>query len=258
MNSIDAKHLYTRDYFLRQVDGHHEFAAFRGEEVQLFERHRRNLQLLEMAPHHRFLDVGCGRGELVLCHAARGGNATGIDFSDDAIALARHKARELGVGCEFIVGSFTALSMTRRYDRILASEFIEHVSADEGAQFFRMARTLLTPGGRLIVYTYPNVLQRSFGYPLSRWLVRLATGEKLPRVQPDAVDEHHRLFHLNEQSYYSLRATARKAGFSRVRTFYDASQPPPRTRWGKWFRTVAHRGPLRHLFLTHLVCCAEA
>lgn len=258
MNSADAKHLYTREYFLRQVDGHREFASFRGDPDQLFERYRRNIELLELQPNHRFLDIGCGRGELVLYHARRGGSATGIDFSTDAIELARGKARELGVTCELIVGSFSSLSKSHTYDRILASEFIEHISADEGREFFKLTRHLLSPGGRLLVHTHPNILQRRYGYPLQRWLTRLTTGERLPARQPDTTSEHFRLYHLNEQSHHSLRAAARQAGFKRVRVFYDTALPPPRTSWGSAFRLLAHRGPLRHLFLNDLVCCAEA
>ncbi len=257
MNSSDTQHLYTRDYFLRQVDGFKEFSSFAGKFEQLFERHQRNYLLLGLDPHHRFLDVGCGRGELVLAHAHAGGRATGIDFSADAVNLARQKAIDLGLACEFLVGSFAELPTNRTFDRILASEFIEHVSAAEGQAFFNLAHRLLAPGGKLLVYTYPNRLQRKIGYPLSRWLVRISTGEKLPRIQPDAVGDHHRLYHLNEQSHESLRASARRAGFKRVRVFYDADRPPPRTLWGRVFAKFALRGPLRHLFLTHIVCCAE-
>lgn len=257
MNSADARHLYTREYFLHQVDGYREFADFRGEASQLFERHRRNLDLIALRPAHRFLDVGCGRGELVLHHARTGGDATGVDFSADAIELARQKARELGLSCTLLNASFDQVPTERAFDRILASEFIEHISPAEGRAFFKLARRLLQPDGRLVVYTYPNTLQRRIGYPLQRALVRLATGERLPAVQPDATSEHYRLYHLNEQSYGSLRRTARAAGFRQVRVFYDVSSPPPRTRLGVLARAVAHRGPLRHLFLNHLVCLAE-
>lgn len=257
MNSSDTRHLYKRKYFLQQVDGFREFASFRGDAGELFERHRRNLSLLEMRPEHRFLDIGCGRGELVVHHAVQGGDATGIDFSSDAIALAREKAAELGVTCCLLEGSFSDLPVNRRYDRILASEFIEHISLDEARRFFSLVRQLLAPGGRLLVYTYPNVLQRRVGYPMQRRLLRWVSGEELPAIQPDAASDHYRLFHLNEQTYFSLRRLARRAGFRKVRVFYDHALPPPRSCYGRWFRAVTHRGLLRHYFLNDLTCLVD-
>jgi ubiquinone/menaquinone biosynthesis C-methylase UbiE len=257
MKSSDTQHLYTRDYFLQQVDGFREFTAFRGDIAELFARHRRNLELLGLQPAHRFLDIGCGRGELVIHHASRGGDATGIDYAADAIALARQKAQELGVTCRLLTGSFAELPADRTYDRILASEFIEHLSAEEGQRFFHLARRLLAPGGRLLVFTYPNVLQRRIGYPLERRLLRLATGAQWPLVPPDATSEHYRLYHLNEQTYFSLRRLARRTGFSRVRVFYDQAPSAARTLAGRLFRLVAHHGPLRHCFLKNLTCVVE-
>jgi ubiquinone/menaquinone biosynthesis C-methylase UbiE len=257
MNSADTQFAYTDDYFLKQVDGFAEFADFIADPSQLFPRYRRNRELLGLEPIHTFLDIGCGRGEQVMTHSKLGGPATGIDYSGSAIQIARAKAAQLGLRCEFIEGSFESLDGSHRYDRIMASEFIEHISAKEGARFFFLALQLLNPGGRLLVYTHPNVLQRRVGYKLQRFLYQLATGKRMPAVQPDTTSEHYLLYHLNEQSFRSLRSLARGAGFRRVRLGYDTCFPPPKSHLGRLFRLFTHHTPLRHFFLTDLVCIAE-
>lgn len=257
MHSRDTRHAYSRDYFLKQVDGATEYSDFSAKPEQLFHRYARNRQMLGLQPEHRFLDVGCGRGELVMVHAAQGGQATGIDYAPEAIAIARAKAGELGITCEFIEGSFELLDRTRRYDRILASELIEHISVCEGELFFRLAWELLAPGGRLLVYSYPNVLQRRVGYKIQRWLYMIATGRPMPAVQPDTTGEHYRLYHLNEQTHRSLRRLALRGGFKKTTIGYDPVPVEARTRAGRLFKLISQRGPLRHFFTTDLFCLAE-
>ena len=257
MNSLQSKHLYHRDYFTRQVDGHAEFAGFKGQFEQLHERYRRNLKLLEVGPGDRLLDVGCGRGEVVIYHSQRGGVAVGIDYSAEAIALAQNKAAELSINCDFRTGSFAEMPVEPGFDRILASEFIEHISPDEAQLFWNLAHRALKPGGRLLVYTYPNTLQRRIGYPILRRLIRLFTGKKLPVLQPDMQNEHYNLYHLNEQCHRQLARSAKQAGFSDVRVFYDMPFNRPRTAAGRLFQLVAFRGPWKHWFLNNLVCIAR-
>src|SRR5512135_1194443 len=100
--SKDVKHLYTKEYFLENATGHNEFVAFQGKYEQLIDKFRMILQILDIKAEDSMLDIGCGRGELVIYHALQGGRSTGVDFSEEAINLAVSKARELGADCYFI------------------------------------------------------------------------------------------------------------------------------------------------------------
>jgi len=257
MNSLQSKNLYHRDYFTQQVDGHADFAGFKGGFAQLHYRYQRNVELLHLRPEHRLLEIGCGRGEVVIFHSLRGGVATGLDYAEDAIALARGKAEELGVACDFRTASFSEMPVQSGFDRILASEFIEHISATEASLFWELAHRALKPGGRLLVYTYPNTLQRRIGYPIQRILVFLLTGKKLPRLQTDMANEHYQRYHLNEQSLSRLKSAAARAGFLNIKVFYDMTAGRPRTAAGRLFQKLAHRGPWRHWFLNDLICVAQ-
>src|SRR6516225_7944239 len=55
------------------------------------------------------LDAGCGTGEHALFLASRGHKITGIDFVEEAIRRAKHKAAERNLPVEFLVQDVTKL-----------------------------------------------------------------------------------------------------------------------------------------------------
>jgi 2-polyprenyl-3-methyl-5-hydroxy-6-metoxy-1,4-benzoquinol methylase len=206
---------YTRAHFLSKVEGHEKYWS-----DELDETFKRNLGILRLAPGERFLDVGCGRGEVVVEASRVGAMASGIDYSPDAISLAVGRAQRLVVRCSFEVRSFEQMDV--RYDAILASEFVEHISPNEEERFFKLAYEHLAPGGRLLVHTYPNRLAHQF-YELRR---KFRGG---PRRVPDPS-------HINEQTLFELKSYAKKAGFI-GRAWYSYVGD-----------TWIHRSPLGHLF----------
>lgn len=252
MKSSDVKALYDATYFLSAVDGHDQFDRFDGSAHSLFHRYARNLEFLDLRAEHSLLDVGCGRGELCIYHALRGGVATGVDFSREAVAIAREKASALCCDAKFVNASFEdAPAIVGGYDRIIASEFIEHISKEEGKRFFEVARGLLSPDGLLVVHTMPNTLQRTYGYPLQRaWSV--LKRNPLPKKQADTDSEHYRSYHLNEQSYFSLMKLAREGGFDRISVSYDHGQTRSSSLIRRAGQMFVNSSPLRHIFCNHL------
>lgn len=256
VKSTDVKAIYDGDYFLKSVDGFREFSGFDGSFGSLFPRYQRNIRLLDLQPEHRLLEIGCGRGEICIFHALRGGKSKGVDYSADAIKLAHEKAASLNAAVEFVESSFDGLHETPgTYDRILASEFIEHISAEEGERFFQTAFSMLKPGGKLLVFTMPNTLQRRYGYPIQRILAALR-GRRLPRQQEDTTSEHYRLYHLNEQNYFSLRKLATQAGFNQIVIGYDSGNDQPQPGLKRIARAIIRKTPLRHILLSNLYLLA--
>lgn len=258
MKSTDVKEIYNGDYFLQAVDGYKEFSGFDGKFNSLFPRYQRNIELLDLRPEHHLLEIGCGRGEVCIFHALKGGVAKGVDYSIDAIRLAREKAASLNARVEFVESSFDGLEESpETYDRILASEFIEHISAEEGARFFQSAFTMLKPGGKLLIYTMPNTLQRRYGYPILRLWAALH-GISLPKQQEDTASEHYKLFHLNEQNYFSLKTFAHQAGFKKFAVGYDdGAALPGQSKLKKIIRGLIKLTPLRHILFCNLYLLAE-
>jgi len=253
IRSLDVINIYDSNYFLNTVDGYVEFNDFNGEFSRLFRRYQMNINLIDLTTTDKYLEFGCGRGEIVIYHTLRGGYGVGVDFSSDAIQLARQKAQELGCNCRFINCSFADVPEEEVFDKIIASEFIEHISVDEGRAFLRKAYNLLKPGGKLLIYTHPNTLQRRYGYNLLR-IYKLIFGRKLlPKHQPDTTGEHYLSYHLNEQNYITLNKLLKESPFEKYKILYTDDNFSDKGLIGKIIKGMA----LRHLFCTGLTVVAE-
>ena len=108
------------------------------------------LELLELAPGHRFLDVGCGTGEEVVAvsgYVADTGMSVGVDRSQSMVQEGR--SRHGAVGC-FLAGDAVALPLRDAvFAAVRAERTLQHVSAPARA-ITEMAR-VLAPGGSMVV-----------------------------------------------------------------------------------------------------------
>jgi 2-polyprenyl-3-methyl-5-hydroxy-6-metoxy-1,4-benzoquinol methylase len=95
------------------------------------------------------LDVGCGTGENALELARRGIEVLGIDAAPRAIGKAIEKARERGLGAEFLLADALALGNLRRRFRTVIDSGLFHVFDDgERPVFAASLASVLEPGGR--------------------------------------------------------------------------------------------------------------
>lgn len=98
------------------------------------------------------LELGCGPGYVLGYLKALGfSNVDGIDLSSEQIAI----ARELGHRAEVADAHDFLAAHPRKYDAILAFDFIEHFRNEELQRLTSGFRNALTPNGRLILQT-PN------------------------------------------------------------------------------------------------------
>jgi SAM-dependent methyltransferase len=96
------------------------------------------------------LDIGCGSGELVHDMAKLGVRATGIDFAQEIIGIARKTAKH--PSANFILGSIFDFDFGKtKYDVISANGFIEYISYAQLIKFLKISHGLLSPGGSLVV-----------------------------------------------------------------------------------------------------------
>ena len=86
MKRVDPK-VYTKDYYLNDCSGYKEFKQSFGKTLEL--RFLEMIKYFDIKANTRVLDIGCGRGEMVFYAAGKGAEAVGIDYSKDAIALAK-------------------------------------------------------------------------------------------------------------------------------------------------------------------------
>lgn len=95
-------------------------------------------------PGGRFLDFGCGSGDVVAFARFVGWKAEGIEISAAAVAAGRR------AGLDLTHGSVEALeAVPGRYDYVFSSHCVEHIP--DAARVFRAFHRALKPGGCLAV-----------------------------------------------------------------------------------------------------------
>jgi cyclopropane fatty-acyl-phospholipid synthase-like methyltransferase len=239
---------YTHDYYVNCCDGYTEFIETRGE--RLPRRLQLALQLAEVRPGMQVLDIGCGRGELLMHVARSGAPAWGIDYATAAVELAQEALMQIDLPVPVQVVQSSALQLPfpdASIDRIFMLDVVEHLLPSELTQTLRECRRVLKAGGKLIVHTMPNLWYYHFGYPLYRGVQRLR-GVHLPRNPRERWAYHH--VHVNEQTPISLFRTINATGFQ-TQVWLQTSQNydyenSAIVRWGMNFLTSVR--PFRWVF----------
>ena len=103
------------------------------------------------------LDAGCGTGDTALFLAGRGCQVTGIDFLEEPIRRAKHKAAERGLSVTFLVkDALTLKDWSERFDNVIDSGLF-HVLSDEGRRrYVEGLATVLKRGGRLFLMCFSD------------------------------------------------------------------------------------------------------
>lgn len=210
--------LYDRDYYLSdRVEGWEHFRDARG--LSAIKQHE--LGLLGIAPGHRLLDAGCGRGELLLAAADRGAGVAGIDYSQAAVKIAGETLSSVE-GADVRHGDVTALPWPdASFDRVLLADVIEHLDRDQMRPAARELHRVLRPGGRALVHTAPNRLftdyVRRVAHPV---LGALGHGEAA-RGMDFWIQDTRDHGHVNEMTLHGMRRALRSGGFAEVRAWID-------------------------------------
>ncbi|CAA7614394.1 class I SAM-dependent methyltransferase [Magnetospirillum sp. SS-4] len=144
----------TRNYFRAAADDWQAKATgYSGRYSLIDDRNRAALAVAgSMTGTRRFLDVGCGTGQLVIAAARNGLLAEGIDFADEMIGQCEINRQEADVTATFSAGSvFETEFEDSAYDIISAQGLIEYFSPEQMTDFFRRCHRMLKPGGALAV-----------------------------------------------------------------------------------------------------------
>ncbi|MDA8130520.1 MAG: class I SAM-dependent methyltransferase [Elusimicrobia bacterium] len=224
--------LYDREYFLSNCGGFREFLDSRG--MRLPERLSVALEAAGIGPGMRVADIGCGRGEAVIRSALAGAEALGVDYSGDAIALAREAAAalppEAGARVNFVRADVAAAELGEGvFDVVLMTDIVEHLYPKELSWALGKVLRALKPGGRLIVHTAPNIWYTRYGWVVLRRVIMLKefllrTGNRVPVIHPSMTGINEKV-HVNLQSPRGLRRTLESAGFSGISVFFRESGP---------------------------------
>ncbi len=205
---------YTRDYYKSHCQGYDIFDSSQG--TVLPQRLSLPLKMSDLTPGMRVLDVGCGRGELLLHTQKYKALGYGLDYAKEAVLIAKNTLKK-SAG-EFDAGSRLQQANARKlpyasetFDCVFLLDIVEHLYTEELCEMFAEVYRVLKQGSKAIVHTMPNLWYYRFGYPLYR-LVQHLRGNHLP-VNPRERWRYHEV-HVNEQTPLSLKKSLQDAGFS--------------------------------------------
>ena len=223
--------VYTDDYYLTNCHGHEDFVLSGGRKVG--PRFIKALSLAGDLRGKRVLDIGCGRGELVIQSAMRGAEAWGIDYAQAAVDIAERALA--GIDAELRGRTHVAQMDVKAlqfddgfFDVVFMMDVVEHLYPAELALAFDELRRTIRPGGLLVMHTSPNKVFEEVVYP--NWsrrvnqaalkvtrALKLSDGlfneTMLPAGREFPHDTFEREMHINEQSAPKLRAEVERHGF---------------------------------------------
>lgn len=143
---------YGEDYYVRHLHDRH---WFRNNRAKFQMRWTRTLACLQPEPDDVVLELGCAAGEHTFQLAPLVRRVIGLDFSPDAIRLARAEGERRASTAEFVQGDAADLAQfaNESVDKVLAMDLVEHVTDEVLGRMFSETWRVLRPGGRLVVYT---------------------------------------------------------------------------------------------------------
>ena len=209
--------LYTEEYFKTACEGYNEYLSSEGQ--QLSRRLNAAFHLAKVEPGMRVLDVGCGRGEILLHCAKLGADVFGIDYAPVAVKLSRELLEKSGAAANAQTGLLQADAKrlpfpSHYFDRVLMFDVVEHLHPWELHEAMLETRRVLKPDGRFIIHTAPNIWYDRYAYPLVRLFRRITgKGALYPKNPRAFLVDHNQDVHVNEQSWWSMKTALQKAGF---------------------------------------------
>jgi 2-polyprenyl-6-hydroxyphenyl methylase/3-demethylubiquinone-9 3-methyltransferase len=113
--------------------------------------------------HVRLLDIGCGGGVLAEEFAKLGCQVTGIDISDESLAVARAHARTEGLSIDYRNGSAAQLPFDGgNFDVVSCCDVLEHIPNWELA--IAEVGRVLKPSGLFLLDTINRTLQSKVNF----------------------------------------------------------------------------------------------
>jgi SAM-dependent methyltransferase len=138
---------WLTDLVARRPSGSRAREVYGAENIHDFAR-RAILDALALGPGDHLLELGCGGGLLLRDVLATGAAATGLDHSEEMVDLARERAP----GAEVVLGRAETLPFADDAFSAVAMSIV-FFFLDDPVKVLQECRRVLSPGGRLAIYT---------------------------------------------------------------------------------------------------------
>ena len=138
------------------------------------------VELAQIKPGDRVLDVGCGTGDLTMAAktlAGPTGQVYGMDASPEMIERAQQKAARAGVEVTFQVDLIENMTFPdKQFDVVLSSLMMHHLPDDLKREGLTEIYRVLKPGGRLLIVDIESSSSGSLGQRFSDLMIHLHGG----------------------------------------------------------------------------------
>lgn len=150
----------------------------------------------------KVLDAATGRGEFAYHCVKNGASVLGVDFSKDSIKLGNflktQLPKKMSDRLDFKLMDISKLALPdNTFDIVSMMDVIEHLPQKKMERSVLEAHRVLKKGGKIIIHTIPNALFTQTGYVLAKALFGVTKWNSSN-------------YHINEQSYFSLRKMIKK------------------------------------------------
>jgi SAM-dependent methyltransferase len=205
------------------------------------------------------LDLGCGTGNHVFRLANRGYSVTGVDRSEDMLAIARLKAQESNLDCSFVHSDIRTFKSNKKFDVIIMMFAVLGYLTDNAdiEKALATVRKHLKPDGLFIcdVWYGPAVLHQKPGHRIrvtedgDTTIIRASSGDldgyhhvvdvhfQVWKILGDRltekIKEDHRIRFFFPQE---VAGFIKNAGLelAMIRDFDDISREPDENSWNIW------------------------
>ena len=148
--------IYNKEYYRAHYQEENKYLRKERER-----RLKRAIDLLDISPGTKVLDLGCGDGEFSFRLAGMGALVWGIDYSRDAIDLAREKwkklDKKLAKRVHFLKMDASHLVFSENFfDRIISIDVFEHVYPKKLKSVLDEVRRVIKSRGVIVIETSPN------------------------------------------------------------------------------------------------------
>jgi len=200
----DLSAFYDSSYYLDDHSGGDVFKRTGGSELD--EGLSAVYSIADPHPDQRILDLGFGRGELAYAMAQTGADVHAIDYSAIAVKIARETFDGSKLKLNYTQDDVCKMEFDYKFDRIVASNIIEHIDADSLDKMLDKVSNQLASDGLFIIHTASHLLRYKHVYQKQRNSIR-NLGSWLP-INPRSYYED--ILHINEQTPSRLKRTLKK------------------------------------------------
>jgi SAM-dependent methyltransferase len=158
------------------------------------------------------LDAGCGTGENALQIAGLGLSVFGVDVAETALAMARKKAAERGIGAVFTAADALHLErLGRTFQTVLDCGLFHTLEGDERTHYVASLASVTEPGATLYVLCFSDAGPEYGPHPVREGELRAAFSSVAGWEIASLVHERiHTRFHAD--GFPAWLATIRRIG----------------------------------------------